>query len=231
MNNINLLDLIIPVIDIKDEVAVGAFRGERDEYGPLESVICESPDPVEVAKAYQRIGFKEIYIADLDGIMKDMPNLELLKRISWETKLSILVDIGIWSRDDALKLDEVTPVIASETFSSLNMLRIPGRFVLSLDTRNGELISAMDLDLDRFIDIVIKGSQRIKEIIVLDLARAGTCEGPNLELCREIKKKIPDKRIYYGGGIRGIQDIKILLEIGISKVLVGRAIHFGMIFR
>ena len=42
------LKRIIPVIDIQGGVAVGAKGGNRDEYMPLESVISDSPDPVEV---------------------------------------------------------------------------------------------------------------------------------------------------------------------------------------
>lgn len=57
---------IIPVIDLKDKIAVHGKSGNRDEYKPLESVICKSSNPIEVAKAYKERGAKTIYIADLN---------------------------------------------------------------------------------------------------------------------------------------------------------------------
>ena len=61
---------VIPVIDILDGLVVHAIRGRRQEYQPLKSSLCNSVDPIEVAKAFKTLGFNELYIADLDGITK-----------------------------------------------------------------------------------------------------------------------------------------------------------------
>ena len=225
------LERIIPVIDIRGGVAVGAKGGNRNEYMPLESVISDSPDPVEIAKSYEKNGFREIYIADLDGIIDDNPNIDILKEITYKTTIRAMVDIGIWDAERLRTLSRIKPIIATETFTSLNLLEIPGEFVLSLDTRDGKLICEMNMDLDRFIDIVIRDSGRINEIILLDLARVGMSEGPNIELCRHVLERIPNKNIIYGGGIRNLKDIGSLFQAGISRVLVGRLIHEGGIFK
>jgi len=222
---------IIPVIDVKDGIAVGAKGGDRDEYKPLESVICNSSDPVEVALSYERDGFPEVYIADLDGILDDNPNMDILKDITYRTSLKVMADIGIWDSDRLKILSRITPVIATETFSSLNLLEIPGDSVMSLDTKNGELLCEMNMDLDRFIDIVIKEGKRINHILLLDLARVGMLEGPNLNLCLHVIEKIPDRQIIYGGGIRNLKDIDSLIQVGVSRVLIGRLIHEGGICR
>jgi len=229
--NSNYFQRIIPVIDIMDGIAVGAKGGDRDEYKPLESVICDSSDPVEITLSYGRHGFGEIYVADLDGILNDNPNVGLLKDITYKTSLKIMADIGIWDSDRLKILSRITPVIATETFSSLNLLEIPQEFILSLDTRDGELICEMNMSLDRFIDVVIRESRRINNIILLDLARVGMSKGPNLDLCRHVIEKIPGRNIIYGGGIRNLRDIDSLIQIGVSRVLIGRLIHEGGIFK
>mgnify|MGYP000005728550 CR=1 FL=1 len=220
---------IVPVIDIKDGRAVEAKAGKRDQYRGLRSNICNSSNPLDVANAYERLGFKEVYVADLDGILNSKPNLDLIRDISIRTGLSIMADIGIWSPDDVITLERVKPIIATETFSSLNMLEFPSDFILSLDTRNGELLCGMHLDLKDFMRI-IRDSKKINEIILLDLARVGMLKGPNLRLCEYALRELPGKNIIYGGGIRDGRDLEDLSRVGIKKVLVGSAVHSGSIF-
>lgn len=222
--------MIVPVIDIKDGKAVRPRPGKRDEYEEFESVVCKSSDPFEIATIYERLGFREVYIADLDGILYSNPDRELINRIDRFTRLSVMADIGLWSSETLFLLDKVKPVIATETFSSLNLLEFPREIVLSIDTRKGKLISEISLDLFDFIEI-IKDSKRITEIILLDLDRVGILKGPNLNLCKQVLERLPGKRIIYGGGIRDLEDIDSLHRIGIYKVLVGSALHSGRIFK
>ena len=60
---------IMPVIDIRNGIAVRAVAGERSQYRPLESRLTVSTEPAEVLKALQReFGFTHCYVADLDAI-------------------------------------------------------------------------------------------------------------------------------------------------------------------
>ncbi|HIE34332.1 MAG TPA: hypothetical protein EYP86_04260 [Candidatus Altiarchaeales archaeon] len=220
--------IIIPVIDVKGGIAVGAIAGNRNEYRELRSSICKSSDPFEVAMTYQRLGFSSIYIADLDGILNSQPNIELIKRIYRNTSMRVYYDIGTWSIQDIKTLDGVIPVIATETMSSLNLLGFPKDFVLSIDTRDGNLLCEMAIDLKGIVDIV-RGSKRIKEVIIIDLLRVGMSEGPNLGLCEYVLKNLPDKKVIYGGGIRNLNDIYSLIRLGIHRVIVGSALHNGRI--
>ncbi|MEA3254942.1 MAG: HisA/HisF-related TIM barrel protein [Candidatus Altiarchaeota archaeon] len=140
-----------------------------------------------------------------------------------------MADIGLWSGDDFIKLEKVRPVIASETFSSLNLLGLPKEFILSIDTRGGELLSGMHLNLRDFLRIIV-GSERINEVILLDLDRLGVLKGPNLGLCRYVLRRLSGKTIIYGGGVRDCRDLEALAGIGVNKVLVGSALHSGLIF-
>lgn len=222
--------MIIPVIDIKDGRVVIPKPGSGDEYEEFESVVCRSSDPFDVALAYEKLGFMDVYIADLDGILYSNPNRDLIARIDRSTRLSVMADIGIWSMENILLLENVKPVIATETFSSLNLLEFPRDVILGIDTRKGKLVSEMALDLFGFIEI-IKNSNKIKEIILMDLDRVGILKGPNLDLCKRVVEKLPNKRIIYGGGIRDLGDIEALGMMGIHGVLVGSALHTGRLFK
>lgn len=222
--------MIIPVLEIKDGKAVIPKSKSGDEYEELKSIICKSSDPLDVAICYEKLGFKEVYIADLDGILYSKPDLDTIIKIRRLTRLSIMVDVGTWSEETLMLLNRVRPVISTEAFSYLNLLEFSGGVILDIDTRNGKLVSESSLDLSDFIDI-IKDSKRIQEIILQDLDRFRVSSGPNLELCKKVLSKLPGRRIIYGGGIRNLRDVYSLQRIGIYKVLVGSALHRGGIFK
>lgn len=222
--------MIVPVIDIKDGKAVRPKAGRKDEYEEFTSVICESSQPFDIAVAYEKLGFREVYIADLDGILHSNPDLDLINRISRFTELSVMADVGIWSPETLFSLGNVTPVIATETFSSLNLLEFPGDVILCIDTRGGRLLSEIHLDLFEFVEI-IKDSKKIREVILLDLDRVGVLKGPNLALCRMVLERFSGIKLIYGGGVRDMMDVNSLREIGVRKVLVGLALHKGRFFK
>ena len=85
---------IIPVLDLLNGIAVHAMRGERNKYRPLQSVLNPSPDPLELAKAFDSLGFDELYAADLDAILKDEEDFSVFTRIASETNLTLMVDAG-----------------------------------------------------------------------------------------------------------------------------------------
>jgi phosphoribosylformimino-5-aminoimidazole carboxamide ribotide isomerase len=237
---------IIPVIDIKDGVAVAAKKGERDKYKPLDSVICGSCDPLKVAGAYKSLGFSMVYAADLDGILYSRPNVGLLEKIN--EIIPVIADTGVKCKEDALLMKNsgcIGIVIGTETLHSIDSLcEIPEQdkknnfnfnFTLSLDIKNGRLLNTLNPDLNEFIEKIAEAGieNRIDKIIILGLSQVGTLEGPNIELCSTVMKKLGNakinKKIIYGGGVRNISDIKRLEDAGIYAVLLGTALHFGKI--
>ena len=60
---------IIPVIDLMGGQAVHAKLGRRDEYRPLQSRLCRTSRPLDVAEALLALyPFRTLYLADLDAI-------------------------------------------------------------------------------------------------------------------------------------------------------------------
>lgn len=70
---------IIPVIDLKNGVVVAAQKGKRDNYQPIQSLLCQSSTIESVVEGFLSINaFKIIYIADLDAITKSGNNQQLI---------------------------------------------------------------------------------------------------------------------------------------------------------
>ncbi|OYT54850.1 MAG: hypothetical protein B6U72_01185 [Candidatus Altiarchaeales archaeon ex4484_2] len=226
----SLIDFVVPVIDIKDGVAVGAKQGRREIYRELSSMLVDSSNPLQVSMAYKQLGFKSIYVADLDGIMNKSPNLDLLKGIRLGTGLDVMADIGTWSGEAIFSIEAVgiIPILATETFTSLNLLRFPKKFALGLDIRNGSLLCEMNCDLDVFLDL-IRDSPTIVKVIAIDLDRVGMSSGPNLDLCEMIVDRLDGVELIYGGGVRFLLDVAVLLDAGVSRVLIGSSLHEGRI--
>ena len=86
---------LIPVIDLLDGQAVHAVIGKREHYRPVKSVLCDTPDPFEVATAFRdRLGLNEIYIADLDAIQgaRQVNHREMIAALAGEEDLNIILD-------------------------------------------------------------------------------------------------------------------------------------------
>lgn len=246
---------VIPVIDVKNGISVSAIKGERDRYLPLKSVICGSHEPLKVAFAYKILGFSEVYVADLDGILYSRPDIELLRKIN--EFIPVIADAGVKSMEDVELIKNsggIGVVIGTETLRSIDSLReilevnekdknnnfnFNFNFILSLDVKNGRLLNNLNLDLSGFIEKIIEEGieNRIARLIILDLSQVGALEGPNIELCRTVMKRLDsgksnkkiNKKIIYGGGIRNISDVQALNDAGVYAVLVGTSLHTGKI--
>ncbi len=72
----------------------------------------------------------------------------------------------------------------------------------------------------------------VHHVILLDLSRVGTDRGVGTErLLTGLRAQFPSIDITVGGGIRGVEDVLAIKQLGASAVLVGSAIHDGRIGR
>jgi phosphoribosylformimino-5-aminoimidazole carboxamide ribotide isomerase len=89
---------LIPVIDLLDGLAAHAVKGERSRYRPVKSVLCDTSDPLAIARAFRdRLGLHEIYVADLNAIQGFSPtrHRDIIAALARGEKISILLDAGI----------------------------------------------------------------------------------------------------------------------------------------
>jgi phosphoribosylformimino-5-aminoimidazole carboxamide ribotide isomerase len=230
---------IIPVIDILNKTIVHAVRGLRKEYQPLQSVLTQSVEPLEVALTFKNIGFNELYVADLDGIIDCSTDFNIFKKICDVTDLKLMVDAGVTNIERAQKLLDSgvsklivgTETLQSKSFVS-DAVRLFGtnRVVVSLDLKGNKILVKLGFDgcSDAFCLLRQFKEMGVLQMIVLDLLRVGSCGGVNVDF---LKKVIADVGVdvYVGGGVRDISDLVELRNMGVSGALVATALHTGKI--
>lgn len=221
----------VPVLDLKDNIAVSGKSGQRETYTPLQSVFSNSSDPIEIANNLKLNGAKELYIADLDLIDSNGHNLHQVKMVN--NILPVIFDGGVKDFESYIFfLDYAYKVIvATETLESLDELQrifeaFPKeRIVLSIDIKDNKLYSKhLDISLDKLKKILRYLDPA--EIILLDISSVGTNKGFNKELLKEFEE-FKDKLIIAGGINKDSLDE--LEKEGIKKVLIGTSLHNGEI--
>lgn len=221
----------VPVLDLKDNIAVSGKSGQRETYTPLQSVFSNSSDPIEIANNLKLNGAKELYIADLDLIDSNGHNLHQVKMVN--NILPVIFDGGVKDFESyTFFLDYAYKVIvATETLESLDELQrifeaFPKeRIVLSIDIKDNKLYSKhLDISLDKLKKILRYLGPA--EIILLDISSVGTNKGFNKELLKEFEE-FKDKLIIAGGINKDSLDE--LEKEGIKKVLIGTSLHNGEI--
>ncbi|ADL58645.1 HisA/HisF family protein [Methanothermobacter sp. KEPCO-1] len=221
---------VIPVIDLRGGIAVAGKSGERENYRPLETVFSSAPDPVNIALSLRAAGARSIYIADLDAIEGTGSNLDSVGRVNHV--LPVTLDAGVKNRETfRFMLQFASRVVAAtETLESTEELEYilktypPERTVVSVDVKDMKLHSEnIDLELEEFRDLLLGYES---DVILLDLGAVGTSSGFNRDLLELFRPII--RRVIPGGGVLP-NEIPEFEAMGVRKVLVGRALHEGMV--
>ena len=229
---------VIPVIDVRNRIAVHARQGRRAEYRPLESTLCEGCDPTAIAKVFHQLGFREAYLADLDAIIDGRPNLDLYGQIERNAKISLMVDAGVNSIDKAKQLLESgasKAIVGTETLTSPEQIPLllqyfDRRIILSLDLMSGRLLTqAHELTAMSAVEAAVHFQRSgITELILLDLGRVGSGLAPDFKLVKEIRERY-ESTLLVGGGVRDVSDLERLKSIGADGSLIATALHSGAI--
>ena len=229
---------IIPVLDIKNGQAVRAVAGRRDEYRPLESVLTDSTEPVQVAAAIAARGFSELYVADLDAIASGVPEYERYRQFA-ELGMRLWIDCGLRSAEQAAELDscadQLMIIAGLESVAGPRTLRQIAnevsldRLIFSLDLLDGKPRTAAEWGEMHSLEIAMHARDcGLRRIIVLDLASVGIGRGVStLDLCRTLAECGGYDEIISGGGVRNRADLAKLASAGCTAALVSSALHSG----
>jgi phosphoribosylformimino-5-aminoimidazole carboxamide ribotide isomerase len=215
---------IVPVIDIRNGVAVRAVAGARETYAPLTTPLAATSDPRDVARGLMTLHpFEAIYLADLDAIERRGNNRASIAAIAQAIAPARLwLDAGFTRALDAAawrSLENVDPVFGSETLEEGDALRVERRAILSLDFSTQGFLGDPRLHEDE--------SFWPDRLIVMTLARVGAKQGPDVSRVTDIAARAGGRRIYAAGGVRGVDDLLLLKEAGAAGALVATALHEG----
>jgi phosphoribosylformimino-5-aminoimidazole carboxamide ribotide isomerase len=213
---------VVGVIDLKAGAAVHAVRGERERYRPI-------GDPLSLARRFR---LDELYVADLDAIAGTGGNDSIIAALAREARL--MVDAGVSEPEKAqalLDLGVQRVVVGTETLTDADALdRMPDA-ILSVDLRDGRTLSADPrlAGIPALDAVALMHRAGLREVIVLDLARVGTCAGPDVATIAELHAAYPDLELLAGGGVRDAGDLRALADAGATGALVATALHRGVI--
>ena len=226
---------LIPAIDIINGQCVRLTKGDYDQktvYG----------NPLDMARDFERIGFKRLHVVDLDGAKsKHIVNSAVLSSLAAETSLSIDFGGGIKTDEDIEKafasgaaMVTVGSIAVTEPERFMGWLEKYGadRIILGADVRNGKISingwkedSTEDLlpFLKKYIDA------GVKNVLCTEISKDGTLAGPAIELYRQVMDAYPQLHLIASGGVSSIGDIQALDAAGIPAVVFGKAIYEGKI--
>lgn len=227
-------------------MAVHAVGGRRDQYRPLRSVWQASGSPADLGAAVgEGLGVDGLYLADLDAIAGLPPRLDLFEAIIG-AGMNLWLDAGLGDRG---RLDPLAGLDPARTRLVVGLESLVGPDELATmveDVGAARMVFSLDMDAGKpriapgarwpgneAYDIAAQAIEcGVEQVLILDLARVGTSCGVGTEdLLRRLRTNHPRVAITVGGGIRGIDDVARMRDLGASAVLVGSAIHDGRIGR
>ena len=220
---------IFPAIDIIDGKCVRLTKGIADD----KTIYQYSP--LDMAKTYQDAGFNTIHVVDLDATLGKGNNNQVLSQIRRKIDINIEVAGGMRSKDAIIdKINEGFNTIVIGTFAIKNIDDVLNfddslieKLSIALDIKDNQIAShgwqeTTNQSLKYIIDKY--NNRPIHSYFVTDVANDGMLSGLNMETFNSIKK-LTDKHITIGGGVKDLKDIELSRSNGFNNVVVGKAIY------
>ncbi|HOB18250.1 MAG TPA: HisA/HisF-related TIM barrel protein [Candidatus Methanoculleus thermohydrogenotrophicum] len=211
---------LILALDLAGGLVVHGKSGNRAGYRPLSWGLAPSAEP-ETYLSVMRPRF--LYIADLESIQGRTPQDDLVRRCAALVERCYL-DRGFRSSAECAAVDGVTPVVGTETAAAtIKDLREYQTGYLSIDIKGGRVlpwgIRPTEM-LRRAAEMSFEGC------IILNIEAVGTEQGLVWEDLEEMRACYPG-RLFYGGGVAGVEDIHLLADTGFDGAIIATAVHRG----
>ncbi len=214
----------------------------RLSQGQAEAQTVYAQDPVSVAEKFKRQGARRLHVVDLDGAFTGKQTcLQLIGQLA---QLGMDVEVGGGIRNlESLRLlfdQEVrwailgTAVARDPEFVRRAAQSFPGRIIVGLDLKNGELAiggwqKTVPTDLPKLLaELAAWG---VAQIIYTEVSRDGMLSGPCFQGLEEMGRICPLPLIA-SGGVSSVEDLRRLASmeqagLPIVGAIVGKALYDG----
>ena len=213
---------IFPAIDIINGECVRLTKGLA------ENKTIYDKSPVEMAKIYQDKGFETIHVVDLDATLGKGSNDKTLELVGKNIDIKIEVAGGI--RDKAAiqtKINQGFDIIVIGTFAIKGIDEVSkfennilDKISVAIDLKDNKIASHgwQQTSTDSLESIVnIYNALPIHSFFVTDVANDGMLSGLNMSTFESIKK-LTDKKITIGGGVKDLSDVQIGIKNGFDHM-------------
>lgn len=222
---------LLPAIDIKNGKSVRLNQAKLDSIEVYES-------PNVVLSDFIAKGAKWVHLVDLDAAFKSGSNSDLIKSLIEASSINIQLSGGIIDEESlrqALSTNADRINIATAALQNIDWVvnaieSNHERVTIGLDIADGVLVARGSGEIvgDPFEYIKTLDLAGCKRYVVTDNSTDGELNGPNLELLDKVLKSTKSK-IIASGGVSKLSDLKILREMGLDGVIVGKAFYVGAI--
>lgn len=218
--------MLIPSIDLMDGKAVQLRQGREK--------VLEREDAMGLAKEFSRYG--EVALIDLDAALGKGDNLPLMKEICKIAECRVGGGIRTIERANEL-LDAGAKKIIIGTRATKDFLsQLPKeRIIIAIDTKEGFVVDNgwTNMTSKRPEELIDELSQYCSEFLFTDVDIEGTMKGIDADKIMKLKKlqKLAESvgnRITIAGGIKSIEEIKIIEDLGCNSQL-GLALYTGRV--
>lgn len=230
---------VIPSIAIRNGKVVKMRKGEQA------SEKAYDENPLDLAKRFEDHGIEVVHLVDLDGAEKGSPtNWHVLEAVAGHTDLKVDFTGGISTDGDISKAyeygaDYITAasiaVTDPELFASWIISYGREKMTLGADVLNKDSKELLfrgwqrKASLSLFAHLEYFYSRGLKYVKSTDVSRDGVLEGPAFDYYQQIIDAFPELCVLASGGVRGIDDIKRLNEMGLFAVIFGKAYYEGVL--
>jgi phosphoribosylformimino-5-aminoimidazole carboxamide ribotide isomerase len=230
---------VIPSIAIRNGKVVKMRKGDPT------SEKAYDENPLDLAKRFEDYGIEVVHLVDLDGAEKGTPkNIHVIEAIAGHTDLKIDFTGGISTDGDISKAyeagaDYITAssiaVTEPELFASWVVSYGREKITLGADVTD---INTKEIAFRGWQKKARKGlfehvdyfySRGLKYVKSTDISRDGVLEGPAFDFYAEIIKTFPEICVLASGGVRDVNDIKRLNDMGVFAVIFGKAYYEGIL--
>jgi phosphoribosylformimino-5-aminoimidazole carboxamide ribotide isomerase len=199
---------VIPAIDLRDGQCIRLYQGKFDRQTTYKK------DPVALAREYEKIGFEYLHIVDKAAQIESWLNRGIGRVVIGSLAIADMALVRGWlssygpekivlALDVTIKSDGV-PWLATHGWTRLAYMT-----------------------LWQCIDTYIPAG--LRHVLCTDISRDGALTGPNLDLYAQMIERYPGLKLQAAGGVRSIEDLHALKNIGLDAAICGRALLDGKI--
>ena len=227
---------VVPAIDLIEGRCVRLSQGDYARRTTYDA------EPADMARRFADAGFCRIHVVDLDGAKASEPqNLRTLESMARLDGVEVEWGGGLKSEAalrDVFNAGATYAVVGSlaarepRTFAGWLQRWGGERLVLGADVREGKVSVAgwledLDLSIEQLTDQLLPFG--LSQVICTDISRDGMLQGPNAPLYTALQARYPKVDFCVSGGVGSLADLEQLAELGLRRVIVGKALYEGRI--
>lgn len=225
--------IIYPAIDIKEGKCVRLAK-----QGKIEEMALFNENAVDMATKFEQLGAKFLHIIDLDGARIGKPqNISVISAMAVKLGIPIQVGGGIRSIEEIeivlnKGIERVilgTSAVEDPKLVKEALANFGANIAIAVDAKDGKVfLDGWNKESEFSAVEFAKNMEDLgaKTIIYSDISKSGMLFGPNIKAIEKMKQSV-NINIIAAGGVKSIEDIKTLKDIGMSGAIIGRALYTG----